>query len=136
MTPARRIWQPWACVVLAGCCGIGSNSAFRAAGLDIGAGGLHSAAVIGRFLLGAGLNAVALVFYQAALSALPLSRAYPILVGIIMAGGTVIAVLILGDPFSPRVALGVACVFSGIVLLSGSRSSADDRITPKPSRPV
>ena len=107
----------WLCLLSAACCSVAANLSIRAAGLNVGAG-ILSIAFLARFALGAGLAMIGLFFYQAALAVLPLSMAYPIMVGIVMASGTAIAVVFLGDPFSLRMAFGMILVFAGVALLS------------------
>lgn len=70
------------------------------------------------FGCGAALFGIGLICYQRALTTLPLSVAYPILVGAILTLASMIAVLWFGERMTAGTIGGMVLIFAGIVLLT------------------
>jgi multidrug transporter EmrE-like cation transporter len=66
------------------------------------------------FLVGALLYAAGALLWLAMLRLYPLSIAFPIASGALMAGTTLMGLLLLKEPFSVRQALGIVAIWAGI----------------------
>ena len=69
--------------------------------------------IAGMCFFGAGL-----LLYARALKDIPISLAYPIMIGITMTALSLVAVLSFGERFGPRDAIGAVFVLVGVALLS------------------
>lgn len=71
-----------------------------------------------QFLLGAFFFAVGLLLYTRALKEVPLTLAYPVMVGVSLTAISLLAIFWLGEQFTVRVLVGSALVIGGIAVLS------------------
>jgi multidrug transporter EmrE-like cation transporter len=71
--------------------------------------------------LGALSYGASFVLWLVVLARVPLSIAYPIAVGVTLAFSTLFAWLLLREPMSVRLLLGIALIFSGVTLVSTAR---------------
>ena len=72
------------------------------------------------FISGVFFFGLGLLLYTRALAQLPITLAYPIMVGVTLTTLSMLAIFSLGEQFTPRDALGAAFVIAGIALLSHS----------------
>ena len=70
------------------------------------------------FIVGLGLYGINLISYTKALNTLPISVAYPSLVGGTMTGICILAALLYGETLTVTKIAGMASIFVGIYLLS------------------
>ena len=69
-------------------------------------------------LLGISLYGLAFILYAAALKFFPLNIAHPILTAGAIALVAVISVLVLGEPMSTQMFLGIGLIMIGVILLT------------------
>ena len=72
-------------------------------------------------VLGALSYGASFVLWLVVLARVPLSVAYPIAVGVTLAFSTLFAWLLLREPMSLRLLLGIAMIFLGVTLVSTAR---------------
>lgn len=72
-----------------------------------------------------GVQAVGLIFYTVAITSIPLSIAYPILVGGTMVLVTLFAALCFKETLTRRHMAGLALIILGIVLINGGHTTRD-----------
>jgi small multidrug resistance pump len=70
------------------------------------------------FIAGMVFFAFGLLLYTRALKEIPITLAYPIMVGVTLTTVSVLAIFLLGERFAVRDAMGAAFVIAGIALLS------------------
>lgn len=70
------------------------------------------------FVAGTLLFGVALLLYARALKEIPISLAYPVMVGFSMTALSLLAIFSLGERFGLRDAIGAVLVLSGVALLT------------------
>jgi multidrug transporter EmrE-like cation transporter len=70
------------------------------------------------FIFGVIFFGTGLLLYTRALKEVPVTIAYPIMVGVTLTALSALAIFVLGERFTPRAALGATLIIAGIVLLS------------------
>ena len=114
----------WIALFVAVIANIGANIAFKhfleSSDLKWTKSAAVSAALHPSLWIGVGLGVTLLVSYLAALRGLPISVAYTTATTLSIAGITALGVLFYSEPFGWRMALGVATVVVGVLLITTS----------------
>ena len=76
------------------------------------------------FVAAVGLFGLNLLLYARALQTIPLSIAYPVLIGASMVGITIAAILLFHEAVDIRHGVGATLVFAGLVLLTLKQAGA------------
>ena len=114
----------WIALLVAVAANIGANVAFKhfmeTSDLSWNKAAAFKAVLHPSLWIGVTLGVTLLVSYLVALRGLPISVAYTTATTLSIVGITSVGVLMYGEPFGARMALGIAIVISGVLLITSA----------------